>query len=196
MAVNYRLEAFIVKREKVLLPQIYGLRGRGFSDWIEAKDNIISKEILIEPGKNNLFRYTLYGTDIPVTFCHPLSMTAPRLTSFIGVETLHLAASKFMKKISTPAQKFYYHGKMITNEEIIMWLGNEDNIESMKRVKEWATQYGAACKESASLLQKEVEKNRLILEQMIKEEMQNVEVKAKKMNERNAYLVSKYNSEE
>lgn len=194
------LEAFVVKRRKILLPQIYGLRGLGISGWRDATRKIVSKEILVESENKDIFEYYLYGTDIPVTFCYPhyLDMTNPPLETCIGVETRQWEVSRSMKRANNEnnpneKQPFYYRGKRITDEEVIKWLENENNIESMKRVKEWAIQYGKECEELKRHQEQLMAESRAISEKVRKETLEKVEEKEKIMKKTRDNLVSQYN---
>ncbi|MDE5587312.1 MAG: hypothetical protein K2I72_02955, partial [Bacilli bacterium] len=116
--------------------------------WRSTKRKIVNKEILIEAIDEAVNGYYLYGTAIPIIFCYPglFDMTYPNMQTCIGVETKQWEISKFMK-LNYPDGEFHYAGKYITGEDVIAWLENEKNIESMKRVKEWALQYGKECQE-------------------------------------------------
>lgn len=201
-----KLEAFIVKRRKVLLPKItiekyeddtdwylaaiVGYAGDTF--WYSAKRDM-NKEILIEAKEKTPHGYCLYGTEIPVIFCYPRGdvKTLPNMKACIGVETRQWEISKTMQ-LNHPNAPFYYNGKYITDEDVITWLENEKNIDSMKRVKEWAIQYIEECKKvRESIHQREVKDVRSRrYSRHAEEEKQHQKVK--EMVDRRSKLVSKY----
>ena len=185
------LEAFVVKRRKVLLPSLMG-KYEGDVGWYSANKHII-KEILIEAKEETVNGYNLYGTEIPIIFVYPslADMTNPNMRSCIGVETRKWASYKFMK-LNCPDEEFHYNGKYITDEDVIAWLENEKNIESMKRVKEWAIQYGERCKKVLEAIeQQRIETARNQRYSRLTQEAEAAQ-KVKKMLDRRNELVSRY----
>ncbi len=141
-----KLEAFIVKRNKILLPAIDVVSYNWIDTyWVGAKRKYIGPEILIEPYEYKRDGYRLYGTEIPIIFSHKksLEITEPVRFICIGVETKQWDVSLTMKKEDPNCKRnFEYSGEHIINEQIIKWLEQEKNIESMRIVREWAIEYG------------------------------------------------------
>ncbi len=197
MAENI-LEAFVVKRSKILLPALNsGISGSKNTFWRFSIDRkIVHKGILIEATDKTVEGYYLYGTEIPVIFSYPNTWekTEPKMKPCIGVETRQWEISK-SRKIDHLDGSFQYQGKYITDEDVIAWLENERNIESMKRVKEWAIQYGEKCKELLEAINNRRREQRIngavnqYSEYLDKEE--NAE-KIKKMIARRDELISRY----
>ncbi len=186
------LEAFIVKRRKVLLPKITDRGQVDCTAWCSSK-RTVNKEVLIEAKEETASGYCLYGTEIPIIFCYPRwsEMTNPNMKTCIGVEARQWEVSSSMKR-SHPDGEFHYKGKYITDEDIIAWLENEQNIESMKRVREWAIQYGEECKKvQEAIHQREVEavRSRRYHRQA---EAERQTQKIKEMVNRNNELVARY----
>ncbi len=192
------LGAFVVKRKQVLLP---GLKNRESNSnntfWCCSTDrNTVRKEILIEAKEETVNGYNLYGTEIPIIFSYPSTFekTDPKMETCLGVRTKQVKIAKFMK-INQLNGPFHYNGKFITDEDVIAWLENEQNIESMKRVREWAIQYGEECKELLEAIKKREREERIrdrvnrYSGYLDKEE--NAE-KIKKMVARRDELVSRY----
>jgi len=188
------LGAFVVKRRKVLLPVLTN-RESDFHNtgWVQKRN--INKGILIEAHEETVNGYTLYGTEIPIIFSYPhfLNDSVPKMAACIGVETRQWAIS-YVMQMNYPDGRFHYKGKYITDEDVIAWLENEDNIESMKRVKEWALRYGEECK----VVQEEIKARRLASYKDQKEirridEEQHRE-KVKRMIDRRNQLINKYNN--
>lgn len=141
------LGAFVVKRRNIVLPKLkYGERYYDRTFWDSIGRNIVHKEILIEAKEETVNGYNLYGTEIPVIFSYPsrFEHNDPIMEVCIGVRTEQEEITKVMREIA-PNGDFRYKGKYITDEEVIAWLENEDNIESMQRVREWVYIYGKAC---------------------------------------------------
>ena len=186
------LGAFVVKRKKILLPKLTKRYSEGDTAWCSAKE-IVNKEILIESKEETPNGYYLYGTEIPVIFSYPREdvMTNPNMRTCIGVETKQWEISRLMQN-SELDTKFLYKGKYITDEDIIDWLVKEENIESMKIVREWAIQYGKECQRVLEAInQRKLEKDPKW------ESVQKCEAKAKKqkikiMLDRRDELISKY----
>lgn len=197
MAEN-TLGAFVVKRRKILLPALNNRESDSNNTfWHFSIDkSIVHKEILIEAKEETVCGYNLYGTEIPVVFSYPNTWekTEPIMKPCIGVEAKQWEVSK-SRKIDHLNETFQYQGKYITDEDVITWLENERNIESMKRVKEWAIQYGEQCKELLEAINNRRKEQRIrnavdqYSEYLDKEE--NAE-KIKKMIARRDELVSKY----
>ena len=185
------LGAFVVKRRKVLLPNLTG-RYEGDVGWYSAKRHM-NKEILIEAKEETANGYYLYGTEIPIVFCYPhwYDMTNPRKETCLGVETRQWEISRSMQK-SNSNGLFHYNGKYITDEDVIAWLENEKNIESMKRLKEWAIQYGERCKKVLEAIeQRSIETARTQRYSRRAQEEQEQQ-KVKRMVDRRNELVSRY----
>lgn len=183
------LGAFIVKRRKVLLPNLTG-KYEDNVGWYSAKKHM-NKEILIEAKEETPNGYCLYGTEIPIVFCYPHwhDMTDPRKETCVGVETRQWPITRNMQQ-NYPTGEFHYKGKHITDEEVIAWLENEKNIESMKRVKEWAIQYGEECKKVLEAIeQRRIETAR---KQRYSRQAQEEQQKVKRMVDRRNELVSRY----
>lgn len=141
-----QLEAFIVKRNKILLPAIDVVSYNWIDTyWVGAKRKVVSSEILIEPYEYKRDGYRLYGTEIPIIFSHKnfMEMTDPVRFVCLGVETRQWDVSLTMKKDDPNCKgDFQYSGKRITDDQIIAWLGKEKNIESMRKVRQWVLEYG------------------------------------------------------
>lgn len=190
------LEAFVVKRKNILLPALKGMESYSNNTfWRFSVDrNIVHREILIESKEETVDGYNLYGTEIPVIFSYPNTWerTNPKLKTCIGVATKQWEALA-STKISNQSIEFHYDGKFITDEDVITWLENEKNIESMKRVREYAIQYGERCKELLEFLRKRKAEN--FVNQAVSEygEYLENEEKVKKLRDRRNELISRYN---
>ncbi len=189
------LEAFVVKRKKVLLPALNIENFWNSTYWCSVKTSrrALKGEILIESKEEKVNDYYLYGTEIPVVFCYPNyhEETRPFMEICIGVETKKWEVSSSMKK-SHPDGKFHYNGKCITNEDVIHWLENEINIESMKRVREWAIRYGEDCQKRLEDMKKRQEEEAPRLEAMRRQREEEQAQKVKKMINKRNELISKY----
>lgn len=118
-------------------------------------------------------------------------MTEPIKKTCIGVETRQWEISRSMQK-SNSNGLFHYNGKYITDEDVIAWLENEKNIESMKRLKEWAIQYGERCKKVLEAIeQRSIETARTQRYSRRAQEAEEAQ-KVKKLLARRDELVSKY----
>lgn len=135
------LEGFLVKKRKVLLPQVN--QKQYARCWIGANKLHLYEGILLQRTIATVKGYQLYGTDIPVVFCYPhwKEMVIPNLETCIGVETRQWPISSHMIACE-PNGNFCYNGKVLLDEKVLEWLENERNVESMRRVREWALEYG------------------------------------------------------
>ena len=155
--------------------------------------SIVHRGILIEATDKTVEGYHLYGTEIPVIFSCPniWEETRPLMKPCIGVSTKQREASKYMK-VDHPDGRLLYQGKCITDEDVIAWLEKEDNIESMKNVRELALQYGEECRKFLE------EKSKREREQRIKKESEQYaeyldkEEKTKQLIAKKDELVAKY----
>ncbi len=190
-----QLEAFIVKRNKILLPAIEVVSYRWINPyWVGVGRKEVSSEILIEPYEYKRDGYRLYGTEIPIIFSHKkfIEMTDPVRFVCIGVKTRQWDVSMTEKKEDPNCTRnFEYSGKRIIDNQIIEWLEQEKNIESMKKVREWALEYGKQLK-----MYKECEQSvdvRMELNRRIKQ-IRDTDLQKDKnpLIERNNELVKKY----
>ena len=124
-----QLEAFIVKRTRLLLPALDVVSYNWVDPyWTGARKRTIGPEILIEPYEYKRDGYRLYGTEIPIIFSHKksLEMTDPVRYVCIGVKTRQWDASLTMKKEDPNCKRnFEYSEKRITDDQIIKWLEQE-----------------------------------------------------------------------
>lgn len=187
------LGAFIVKKRKILLPALNAKNEWDATFWCSTKRIALNKEILIEAKNKRVEEYFLYGTEIPVIFCYPNwhEESRPKMDTCVGVETRQWKISSSMKE-NYPNGEFHYNGKYITDEEVIEWLENEKNIESMKRVREWAIQYGEECKEALEAWKKKRLEEAPKIEAMRRLQKEEQEQKVKKMVNRKNELISRY----
>lgn len=196
MAEN-TLGAFIVKRRNILLPKLkYGARYFDNTFWFSIDRNIVHKGILIEAKEETVNGYCLYGTEIPVIFSYPsrFEHNHPTMTACIGVRTDQMEITKSMKE-KFPDGEFRYKGKYITDEEVIAWLENYENIESMQRVREWAFIYEKACEASEEVRNQRITSisRDIAVKHLRQLELESEEAqKVKKMISRRDELISRY----
>jgi len=189
-----QLEAFVVKRRKILLPVNEVVSYEWINSyWTGANRKIVPSEILIEAHEEKSDGYTLYGTEIPMIFSYPklMKMTDPDQAICLGVETRQWEISKTSKREDPNFRKeFHYIGKRITDEEVIQWLEQEKNIESMKIVRTWALAYGkelSLYQKYASYVEEQWERNQR--EKLKRDEM--IDIQNPLLEKRNE-LVKKY----
>lgn len=187
------LGAFIVKRRKILLPALNIENNWNETFWCSTDRKIVNKEILIEAKNERVEEYFLYGTEIPVIFCYPHwhEESRPKMDTCVGVETRKWQVSSSMKE-NYPNGEFHYNGRYITDEEVIEWLENEKNLESMKKIRERAIQYGKKCKESIEAMEKRKLEEAPKIEAMRRLQKEEQEQKVKKMVNRKNELISRY----
>ncbi len=180
---NTILEGILVKKRKILLPNSWKESyNRG---WMGVRNLHLSSGILLDGTTSTATGYKLYGTDIPVVFCYPhwKEMVDPPLEVCIGVEARQWPISRHMVQ-NYPNGEFHYKGKVLTDEDVIAWLENEENIDSMRKVREWALEYGEKCKKL------EEQERTCYSEHVVEPSF----AREEGLLEKNKVLVAKYNS--
>jgi len=191
------LGAFIVKRKNILLPNLkYWERYFNNKFWSSTDKNIVHKEILIEATEETVDGYNLYGTEIPVIFSYPSRRESsnPTGSACLGVRTDQMEITKSMKE-SFPNGVFHYKGKYITDEEVIAWLENAENIESMQRIREWVYMYGKeleALEEIREQRMRSISRDIAIKKENQLEQKKISSFRVKRMTARRDELISKY----
>lgn len=146
---NPALKGIVIKKKDVYLPSIGGwhtVKNYRVSQILKYGFCEIGTDILVEERFPALNGYKLYGTDIPIMFVYKKGtssqMIKPSNTACVGVGHPTWASSlEGQKCYENTSIEFNCPGTTIVDEEVIKWLENEDNIETMKYVKTCALEY-------------------------------------------------------
>lgn len=153
----------------------------------------IDGDILIRESSPNTRGYFLYGTDIPIIFiCTSTGYQGEYPTpemACIGVKSHKCETSTYIQGYERKEVPFDYSGKELMDNEIIEWLEQEKNIDSMRKVRQWAIDYDKQCKR----LNQQAKENREKWEGIYREER---EYESQRMIENHNILVKKISNKE